>query len=508
MGEFDTWQRPSSEFAMRSAVIGELPRTLKIDALEAWYNGTAYTYGPYAEGRKYPWDQEFDNGKRIPLENRRPYQYNIARHIVNTSAGMLFGYEHFPGLEAEGDEKTEEWIAVLSEAVSLEDEMLRAAKVGGRARSVPVIFKVVEGYPRIEILPPQFCRPLFGPDGESLKHLRYQLKASAEYLFNMGYDGLDEKKQYWHRREYTPDAEIWYLPVEVSDDGTPPVFVVDESRTVYHNLGVLSGVWIPNLKSDDPVDGEASYEAVIDLMHQVNLLGSMAVRSIRKMSDPTLAYTNVEDVEDLPESQKVGSSSGGSVVSPGDVKLLEMTGGGQEAAKAWLADLKQAIGMISRVIEVDPEKLSGSAQSGYALRILHGPLIELVGELRLTYGKALIRLVRLMLEVVTRLPAGSIFLPRKVEGMPNPQAVLSLRWGDFFEPTPQDIKTEVETMLAAVAGGFLSEETARARICQLYNVVDVVGEAERIKRERGADPEHDGAEEAMRKLEGEQDAEV
>lgn len=507
MAGFDTWVRPGNDFAMRSAVIGELPRTQRLDALEAWYNGCAYSVGINA--KPYAWDQEFTNdGKRVKLEDRRPKQYNLAKKVVNTSAGWLFGFEHFPSIEAEGDEATEEWISVLSEAIQLPRVMLKAAKSGGKSGTAVLVFKVVKGYPRIEHLPAKHCIRRVGPDGESLEWLRYQYKAPASYFEELGYEGLDSNKDYWYRREYDPSGEYHYHLAPVSQDGTPPVFEEDTEKTVRHNLGVLAAVWIRNLDGDDEIDGDATYAGVEDLLDEANKLVSLATRSIRKQSDPTLAYTGVEDVEDLPEQQKVGSSSGGSVVSPGDAKLLEMEGSGQAAALTWVDRLREAIQEITRSESPSADDISGGKMSGYALRILFSALISLVGELRMTYGPGLVRLVRLMLRLVAAVQANgqAIILPRPVKGKLNPEAVLALKWGDYFPPTPEDTKVEIENAGAATALQLISLETAQAKIGYLYGVEDLAAEANRIKRERGADPEHDGAEEAMQALErGEKD---
>lgn len=488
MAGWDSWVRPNQEAAIRMAVIGELPRVQAIDTLEAWYNGCAYSVGLYA--RPYAWEQEIgSDGKRIPLEQRRPVQMNLAKQIVDSSVSMLLGEEHWPEFEVEDDEDTEQWVSVVSEAINLPKVFLQAAKAGGKARSAVLVGKVFEGHLRAESLPAKYCKPTFGPDGESLTHLLYQFKCKVDHLEEMGYEGLDPDKDYWYRREYTPDGEYYFLPEPVSEEGRPPVFVPDTIRTVEHRLGVLCAVWIANLPSDHPYDGIGTYEAVLELLHQVNVLFSMATRSIRKMSDPTLAFEGVTDAEDLPETIKVGSSSGGTVWGPSGVKILEITGSGQAAALTWVDRLCVAIQQIARVVQHDPEKMAGSALSGYALRILHGPLIELVGELRLTYGPALVRFVRLLLELVSKLPQGSVLLPREVAGVPSPKATITLKWGAYFAPTPEDVKAEIENLLAAVAGGLLSKETALAKVARLYGVEDIKAEQDRIDAERGKDPE-------------------
>lgn len=492
----------STDFKIRNAVIGELPRTQQLDLLEAWYNGRAYSVGLNA--REYAWEEEFvpdavgpDGGKvRIPFDHRRPYQYNLAAYIVDTSTAWLCGSRRFPTISVEqeneageDDSSTGDWIGALREATNLEATWLQVARNGGKGRTAVAVFKVVEGYPRIELLPAKYCTRTLGPDGISVTYLREQYKAPASYFEDLGYEGLSQDKDYWYRREFTPDAELVYHLVEVSMDGKPPVFEVDEERSVRHELGVLAAVWIKNLPSDDPIDGRCSYEPVLDLLDPVNMLMSVSHRSIKKMSDPTLALTNLQEANQVDEFiKKIGSSGGGLVTAPGGAEYLEMEGSGQAAAKEWVDRFRQAIAEVSRVVNPDPEKLQGAAQSGYALEILHGPLTELVGELRSTYGPALLRFVRLMLKLVRAvLDRGDIvYLPKKAEGTPNPDAELTLTWGRFFEPTPQDVGLLIGNAVTAVQSGFLSEETAVGIIAPLFGVTDVQAERDRIAKERQA----------------------
>lgn len=485
-----------SEFTMRSQVIGELPRAQRLEAKEAWYDGLAYSVGMNA--RKYDWDQEKDAaGKRIPLEERRPRQYNLARYIVDTSTAWLFGEGHFPAVlcKDERDEATQELLTILGEALELQKMWLKGAKQGGKAGTLVMVGKVVNGYPCIEFLPAKHCTRTLGPDLRSITYLRLQYKAPAEWFEELGYEGLDPKLWYWFRREYSPTAELTYNLVQVSADGTPPNWGsagLDQARSFEHGYGVLCATWVRNLECDDPTDGACSYEGVLDLLDPINVLVSASYRSIKKISDPTLALTGIQDADLLDEMmKKLGSSGGGLVSSPGDAKLLEMSGTGQAAALTWLDRLRQGVAEVSRVVNLDPEKLTGAAQSGYALTILHAPLIELVGELRQNYGPALLQFLRQFLRLVlaVRAKGQQVFLPREPEakGEPNPDAPMELAWGAFFQPTPQDVKQTIENVVAARAAGLISEETTIGIVAPLLGVEDVQAETERIKAQAAED---------------------
>lgn len=497
-----------TDFEIRNAIIGESPRCLEIDKIESYYNGEQYKVG--LDARPYDWDTEVEPGteklpkpKKIPLALRRPKVVNLARYIVDRTSAWLFGERFFPRIVVEddkttpGDERkqgTQDWISVLAEATKLEAAWLKAAKKGGKGRTAVVVYSIVDGYPVIEHLPAKYCLPTFAPDKETLLELRLRFKCNGSALEEMQIPGSwDEKETYWFQRVYSPNAELNFYPVPVARDGRPPELVVDPSRSIEHNLGVLAAVWVRNLAStsDDPLDGEATYEPVVDLLDPINVLTSSAYRSIRKLSDPTLVIEDVpvdapEDVNDKPLA--LGSSAGATIEVVGKAKLLEMQGTGQEAARTWVKDLMAATATISRVTNPDPEKLAGAAQSGYALEVLHAPLIELVGELRQQYGPALLRFVRLMLELTAAyLESISpvLILPRTPEGKINPKASLSLSWGRFFAPSLVDIKGLVETLAGAVASGFMSTETAIAKVCEAFGIEDIDAEKERIKAERG-----------------------
>lgn len=502
-----------TEFAMRSSVIGENPRCLAIDEMESHYNGKFYSTGMNA--REYSWDTEIVPGternktpEKVPLSKRRPKQFNLARYIVDRSAGWLVGGRYFPRLIAEGDPGTQEWIDVLKEALRLPSVWLKAAKQGGKGKTAVVVGKIVNGYLRVEHLPAKYCLPRFGDDGETLTYLRLQFKIPGDMLDEMGIPGVwDPKELYWFRREYTPDAEVNFYPVRVARDGRPPEFVEDPDRTVRHGLGVLAAVWIRNLPSDDPLDGEATYEPVVDLFDPINVMASLAYRSIKKLSDPTLVLEDIKEDDDIDAVLSVGSSAGATISIPGKAKLLEMTGSGQAAAKEWVSEFRQGVATISRVTNPDPEKLAGAAQSGYALEVLHAPLIELVEELRETYGPALVQFVRLMLALVAVYKLrggknggpGALFLPREEPTAAiNPKATLTVSWGRFFAPSLPDIKALIETLAAAVAMGAMSMHTAIAKVCEAFGVTDIEGERARIKAE--ATGGENGLEDAIAEL--------
>jgi hypothetical protein len=362
-------------------------------------------------------------------------------------------------------------------------------------------FKIVDQVPVIEVLPSKYCKPQLMADNRRVKALRYQFKAPGSYFVDdLDYELAelpgDPDAHYWYRREIHPNGETVYALEKVDSEGKPPrLELEDEQRSITHGLDLpFVAVWVKNLPSKHPLDGNCSYERVMDLFHPLNMLISVAYRSIKKLSDPTVAFTNIlePDVLDkiLGKLGRLGSSGGGALASPGGVDLMEMQGTGQQAALTWAGDLRAKIAELSHTIVNNPEKLSGAAQSAAAMKLLHGPILELTGRLRMAYGPALVLLVRLMLTVTARYLAkgGKLDLDREMSGAPKTDASISLGWGEYFSPTPDDVQKMLANLDSAVVGKIISRKTAQTIGGPLFGVTDVEAEREQIEQEEIENP--------------------
>lgn len=77
----------------------------------------------------------------------------------------------------------------------------------------------------------------------------------------------------------------------------------------------------------------------------------------------------------------------------GKAEFLESSLNGVETAEKFRGNVILNIQHIARVIFLDPEKTVEHAQSGRAMEVLHGPLVELVEELQPMVERTIINLI-------------------------------------------------------------------------------------------------------------------
>lgn len=478
------------------ALGGWPPRYQEIDQLESWALGLQYELGgPWY--REHKWTDEFtSDGKYIPLARRRPYDFGIAKALVDMPTGFLFDEGRFPALLVEGDGTpevaAEAWLRAVAEHVALRVKMLSGSRVGGRQRSVFAYFKIVDGEPMVDVHGGKYCTPTYERDGKTLKRVRKQYKCLGEHFVRMGYD-VEPDKFYWYRHDFTPDAEIAYFPVKFEQGPKVPEFEQDPARSVVHDLGFVPGVWMVNLhQREDGFDGVGTYEGeqVLTMIHLCNESLSQAHRATGKASDPQLVLELGPENGD-PDPAIKTQTKGGVWVMPGTLKLLEMAGTGQKMALEQFDRYRSLISSTTSIPEIDPESISGKAQSAEALRVLYAGLIGFASLLRVCYGEqGLVPLCKVILRVLKATANTTI----NIDGVSwEGQEVLRsdipdrpkvrLEWGPWFAPTATDQQAMITGAASAVAAGLLSQETAVGTIAKLYGR-DGGEELKKILKER------------------------
>ena len=110
---------------------------------------------------------------------------------------------------------------------------------------------------------------------------------------------------------------------------------------------------------------------------------------------------------------------------------------------------------------LDPEKMQASAQSGKAMEVMHGPLVELVNEIRPWVEKGLKGLLTKMIDTLitmnslgfeTQFVMPPDFVPLSTE--------FTVSWPPIFELTTQDKQQVVSIGLQATNGNIISRDTA------------------------------------------------
>lgn len=468
------------------ALGGWPPRYQEIDQLESWYLGLQYQLdGEWY--REHPWTRERDSsGKYIPLAQRRPYDFGIAKNLVDMPTGFLFDEGRFPALLSEGDDDgavaAEACLRAIAEHVALRVKMLNGSRIGGRQRSVFAYFKIVDGEPILDMHGGKYCTPTYERDGKTLKRVRKQYKCLGEHFLRMGYAIDEPDKFYWYRHDFTPNAEIAYFPVKFEQGPKVPEFEEDPARSVVHNLGFVPGVWMVNLfQREDGFDGVGTYEGeqVLTMIHLCNEVLSQAHRATGKASDPQLvletppdANGNAPDVDPEIRTQ----TKGGVWVMPGAMKLLEMAGTGQKMALEQFDRYRSLLSDTTSIPQIDPESISGKAQSAEALRVLYAGLIGFASLLRVCYGEqGLVPLCKIILRVLKATASSTINVdfvswdgkPVDPANIPDRPRV-RLEWGPWFAPTATDQQAMINGAASAVAAGLLSQETAVGTIAKLY----------------------------------------
>jgi len=121
-----------------------------------------------------------------------------------------------------------------------------------------------------------------------------------------------------------------------------------------------------------------------------------------------------------------------------------------QSSQDYLRFLRTMFAEITQVPENDPDRLSLGAQSGFALRLLFGDLLDKTYTKRNLYGQALVEMNRRLLEMAGR----------------GPDNICTLHWQD---PLPVDEQSEMSADKFDLEAGLASRET--------------------MQRKRGYDPE-------------------
>ncbi|MBI1291857.1 phage portal protein [bacterium] len=440
-----------------------------------------------------PWEKERDaSGKYISVERRRPgVPVNLARTICNTARDFLLCHRTFPQFTSE-DETTR------GIATDLRDEILLPVcqKAGLHAMiqgSAAITFGFVRGVLRCRAWPRTQSHPIFDDAGQLL----------ALVIVYQGINPADGKSATFR---LTLDAmtETWEVQSQGAWEQLRPPF--------QHNFGFVPAVWIRHFGTDgNEVDGMSLLEDLAAPLKAHDYSYSRENRALNYTADPTMV---LKDKDPVALQKDVVRSPAGSMLlgENADAKYLEMEGTGLERQAEFRRDLRKGILEVARVVIMDSDKITGANLSGYALTVLHRPMIDLADSLKPAWNQALTELVTriLLASSIIRSRAQSVLI-RNVETLrvpvpavssstvtawhpwtdrtawPEPAIVRHLvdvgtQWGLYFAPSPEEYQTTVNTASVALASELASHETAVRMVAPITGV-DPAEEVERIRAE-------------------------
>lgn len=448
----------------------ETLRRQDLEILDAYYEGRQYDGMP-------DWDQSQNvDGTFIKVRDRKPrLVLNTAKTFSARLAAKLVGSRTFPDLKVEDDPETEDLIRVVKKASRLRGvivEPIRRMLISG---SVLVRFAIIEGKFTVQHYLSKYCFPEFDAAGELIRvRIQYVWEDKQEID-----PSTKQPKKKWFRLDLGKQADISYDTPDY-EEGLEPVFQVTE--VAEHRLGFVQAEWFKTADIANSPDGPSLIRDILEVIDELNYNISQSSTAIQYNQDPQLAVKNMD--EDEFEQLIRSSFKAWNLGREGEASFLETTLAGVERAGEFRDDVKQQMMDIVRIIMMDPEKIVGSAQSAKAMEVLHGPLVELVEEMRPIIEKALVNLCMKMTVAVliqsergadtpVVIPPG--FVPKSTE--------VTVMWPEVFPMTMQDLQQKVAVASSVTSANIISRETATRWLAKDFGVEDIEEELSKIAKQ-------------------------
>lgn len=467
----------------------------------------------------------------IPLDQRRPSTpYRLARKIVTSFSGMVFGYGRFPQFRSD-DPVTQDWAGAVAEALELETQMLRARNLGGRCGTVCMSWAVVAGELRLKIHKAYHCHVLEWDDEDQ------RIPSHVTELYQTQVMVRGKPQWFWNRRDWTQVSDVVFKPQIVSKN-SPEFWEIDQESSFQHDHGACHFIWIENLPDDDEdgsIDGAPDYAVSYEQMTSLDMLNSVNVQGGIKNLDPTLVLKMDQEEVGNAVVQK-GSDNAITTGKDGDAKYLEVSGSSITAGISLVSANRSQVLEITECVIPDPNTIAAAGTSSVALKMIYAPMISKCSVLRTQYGRAIVRILTQITEYARKLMPDieaatdeeryvhvpiydeegneigvepvefTIELPPKIEtvvipdadGNPTDQTQVVttprhpgagriwLEWGPYFQPTADDDQKEAGALSVAAGNKpVMSQQTA----VELHaNAHDRDGQTEwlRIQREAAA----------------------
>jgi hypothetical protein len=445
----------------------------------------------------------------IPLDQRRPRSpYRLAKTIVNSFTNLLFGHGCWPTITSE-DPVTQDFVEALVKACKLKTKMIRARNLGGSCGTVGISWGFRDGNPVVRTHSAEHLYVLEWADEDEF------IPAHVVELYQYPKDQYNHKKRqyervlYWHRRDWTLDADVEFEPTPVQDEN--PSWVIDAKSSVSHNHGVCHFVWVQNNPNDDvnSIDGLPDYDELYEQLDSIDIVNSVNVKGIISNLDPTLKL-KMDQEEVAGAIIQKGSDNAIVTGQSGDATYLEISGAAVIAGNnAIKAQRDQVLEAASCIVPNANEVAAGSVSS-VALKVVYSPMLSRGDIMRDQYGEAIIRVLQGMVDYARMLSVGetveeievdetgtqmstnlvqsTLNLPPRIEkielvdeiGNPTGEyeiqlhdrvpgtGSLALEWPSYFEETPDDLNKTVTSLNVATGGkASISQRTAVETVCKI-----------------------------------------
>lgn len=345
------------------------------------------------------------------------------------------------------------------------------------------------------------------------------------------------------RRVIDQQSDITFLPAEGRPDGVEPnQWSEDPAKSVRHGLGFCPVVvhrfrTVSSIVSEP--DGHAVHERVLDELDAFNIeastrhegamyslpqkyeigvdpgynptgempAGMLTPAStdggpIDRLNPTTKHYSNPVAIAVMRGSRKQGPGFVWQYQDPNTkVGQLEVDAGALEALANTMSDLRARICESLAWVPMNPEEVKfAAALSGKALERLLARQMNRVAKDRDGFGHGYLLKSYCMLLRVAQATAGGL----KTRGLQKAKSVLdsfatggwdspplSLQWGAWFLPIPEDDQKLVETTKSAYDAKFITRRTAVTKLARTFGIEDINAYLESLEEETEERNEHE-----------------
>jgi hypothetical protein len=541
----------------------ETARYREIARLDAYFRGNQY------DGRADWYTGETGNGERVPLRERKPcIIYPLPKAATNEAVRFAIGEGRFPTLavedvdaddavrpeltvsEAEAEQLTK-LVGDLARTSHLKSAALQMMRSGLSCKTAPVVLGIRRGEIALTLPRPQDCFPAFR-DGDPSAEVE-RMVWCYPFPKEVQEGKTIMQRMHYFRRDFTATECIVYRDAEAAQFGATIQWVVDEEATAKarHNFGFCPVVWIRNLPEShcSDIDGTGLYAGLEDEFDALNFALSQQHRGINYFGTPQAYETNVAEGEQPAAVVRTAKPRGEDPVKGGafgvnpkkaralapdeiwsysgeaHLGILETSGKAFEVSGKHIMSVRARILEALSVMLLDPETAMQKDLAGVAIQRLYAPMFAFVDELREHWWEhGFAKVLSMMLRIVAVTKGERLLIPGAMKAAPILQRfmvdttegplwippTITPTWGDYMSPSPEDIKTAVETAVMGKDGGVFTGKTATAYVAPYVGVADPDQEAEDAEAE-GAESAHAALETAVKavadKQEPESDAE-
>lgn len=495
----------------------ETARFYELDRRESYFRKQQHAGKPYDwNGNLMGYDNEgpLPVGYVVPYAKRQPcVRANTAAKIVRRFTAMLFGQDHFPGIKVEGDEDAEAYVKALSTESKLPLKMHEGRDLGGAIGTSVFSARFVDGKPRVSIHNAKHCTVLEWADRD--QRVPRSVLETYSYVKQV-YDPQTRRvldATYYYVRHWDETTDTTWAPILRRIAMLPNWASVTPIEQQYrHRWPRCPVYWVQNAPDTVHDDGVGDYEGLERNCDEIDETLSANAAGTKANVDPTLVILADQATAPLTPVRK---GSGQAIFSPGGAQYLELKGEASRAARETAKGITDTTLEAAECVIMDPEKITGNAQSGRALQMLFAPMTSRADIYRAQYGDhAIIPILTDMLKAAKQLEAEgeAVILPKRkrkkekppapapemgervVESPPEPPETelvdhspgeseeIALNWPPYFPVAWPDIAQAVTAAMAANGGKpIVSQKTTTTALASMFGVVDPDAELHEIE---------------------------